>query len=120
MHPEAEIASICSDKHQSVVCSNSIQVLSSFNCKEIVDDLSSHAPTLFSLLMACLKTRAPRSNEDLILTVISGIILKHRRPSCSRIQHVTSLILYAGHSAKQVHYMQHNIVDSKYNKCRCT
>lgn len=97
-----EIAGICSDKHHSVVRSKSIEVLSSFDCKEIIDELCSHAPTLLSLLRACLKTKAPRSNEDLILAVISGIILKHRRPSCSLIQQVISLILYAGHSAKQV------------------
>ncbi len=82
-----EIASVRSDKHHSVVRSNSIQVLSSFDCKEIVDDLSSHAPKLFSLLRACLKTRVPmKCNEDLILTVISGIILKiggHLVPSYS-------------------------------------
>ncbi len=97
-----EIAGICSDKHHSVVRSKSIEVLSSFDCKEIIDELCSHAPTLLSLLRDCLKTKAPRSKEDLILAVISGIILKHRRPSYSLIQQVISLILYAGHSAKQV------------------
>ena len=95
-----EIAAICSDKHHSVVRSKSIEVLPSLDCKEMIDALYSHAPTLLSLLRALLKTRVPRSNADLILAVINGIILKHRRPSCSLIQHVISLILYAGHSAK--------------------
>ncbi len=88
-----EVAGICSDKHHSVVRSKSIEVLSSFDCKEIIDELCSHAPTLLS-------------------AVISGIILKHRRPSCYLIQQVISLILYAGHSAKQVCNTIH--VYSKY------
>ena len=111
-----EIAAICSDKHHSVVHSKSIEVLSSFDCKEIIDELYSHAPTLLSLLRACLKTRVPRSNADLILAVISGIILKHRQPSCSLIQHDLLDSVCWAFSKAGMEYYTCSIVYSKYKK----
>ncbi len=97
-----EVIAMCSDKYYSAVRNKSVESLSSFDAKTIIQELHSHAPTLVILLRACLKTRVPRRNSDLILVAILGIILKHRRSSCSLIQNVISLILYAGHSAKQV------------------
>ena len=38
----------------------------------------------------------------MILVVIAGIIFKHRRSSCSLVQQMVSLVLYAGHASKQV------------------
>jgi len=49
-----------------------------------------------------LKTKLKRANEELILVVIAGIILQHRRSSCCLVQKIISVILYAGHSSKQV------------------
>lgn len=97
-----EVAAVCSDSYCSVWRSQSVEA---FDHAAIIQELHSRAPTLFTLLKACLKTKTPRENEDLILTVIAGIIFKHRRPSCSLVQRVISLILYAGHSAKQVHIL---------------
>lgn len=68
----------------------------------ILKELHSQAPILLSLLRGCLKTKKRRQNEDVMLGVIAGLICKHRRSSCSLIQRVVSLVLYAGHSAKQV------------------
>ena len=59
-------------------------------------EMESKAPTLLSLL-----TRKPRKHtEDVI--VIASIFCKHRRPSACQLQRTISLILYAGHSSKQV------------------
>jgi len=93
---------MCSDKFPSVLRNKSVEGLMALDFSAIIKELNSQAPTLLSLLKSCLKTKTPRSNEDVILVVIAGIIFKHRQPSCSLVQRVISLILYAGHSAKQV------------------
>lgn len=95
---------MCSDKFPSVLRSKSKEALVKFDFNAIVEELASQAPVLLTLLRSCLKTKTPRLNlnEDPIVVMIAAIICKHRRSSCSLVQRMTSLILYAGHSAKQV------------------
>ena len=102
-----EVAAVCSNKFPSVFTNKSEEAVMSLEFNSIVKDLDSQAPTLLSLLKSCLKTKTPRGNEDVILVVIAGIIFKHRRPSCSLIQRVISLVLYVGHSAKQVRILHY-------------
>ena len=92
---------MCSDKFISVLRCES-ESLIKFDFGVIIQELHSHAPTLVSLLRGCLKTKTPRKNEDVILGVIAALICKNRRSSCSLVQRMMSLVLYAGHSAKQV------------------
>ncbi len=97
-----EVATMCSDKFPSLLRNKSKEALMKFDFNAVMMELGSHAPILLTLLKSCLKTKKTRPNEDLIIMVISAIICKHRRSSCSLMQRMTSLILYAGHSAKQV------------------
>ena len=77
--------------------------LISLDFDQIFEEMNSKTPTLLTLLKNCLKTKTPRSNGKIMLAMTAGIIFKHRRSSCSLLQRVISLVLYAGHSAKQVH-----------------
>ena len=65
-------------------------------------EMESKAPTLLSLLKQCLLTRKPRKHTEDVIVMIATIFCKHRRPSACQLQRAISLILYAGHSSKQV------------------
>ena len=98
-----EIRAICSDKFSSLWRDKSLESLIALDFDQIIEEMNSKTPTLLTLLKNCLKTKTPRSNGKIMLAMTAGIIFKHRRSSCSLLQHAISLVLYAGHSAKQVH-----------------
>ena len=75
------------------------KIKENFRVDTIIAELVCKAPTL---LRSCLKTKTSRPNLSLLITVIAAIICKQRRSSCSLFQRLISLVLYAGHSAKQV------------------
>lgn len=97
-----EVARMCSNKFNSVLKSKTKESLEKFEIDIVIKELACQAPTLLSLLKSCLKTKTLRSNSSLLMVMITGMICKHRSSSCSLLQRMTSLILYAGHSAKQV------------------
>ena len=93
---------MCSNKFNSILKSKTKQSLEDFEVSNVINELKHKAPTLLSLLKCCLQTKTPRLNVNFIIVVIAGLICKNKRESFSLIQRLTSLILYAGHSAKQV------------------
>lgn len=101
---KSEVAGICSDNFHSITRQNDKECVNDFDSvrKTLLSEMKSKAPTLFSLLTACLKTRKPRANTDTIVALIFSIMCKHRRPSACLFQRLISLILYSGHSSKQV------------------
>lgn len=65
-------------------------------------EISTRAPVLLRILTAATKTRKDRPNQFTVIGMCFALILKHRNPSLNLIQKIISLILYAGHSSKQV------------------
>lgn len=98
-----EVTAMCSNKFPSVMRCKPKQISVNINFTSIIKELESQAPTLLSIMKSCLKTKTPRGNVSLVVAMITALICKHRRSSCSLLQRVVSLILYAGHSAKQVY-----------------
>lgn len=99
-----EIAGICSDDFNSITRLKSKHSLKDFKTviSSILDELKGKAPTLLSLFRSCMKTKRPRRNTEVVIAVLASVICKHRRPSSCIIQRIISLILYTGHSSKQV------------------
>lgn len=97
-----EVAALCSNTFPSVMRCKPKQISVDFGFKSLLKELSCQAPTLLELLKSCLKTKTPRVNVNLIVAMIAALICKHRRSSCSLLQRVISLVLYSGHSSKQV------------------
>ena len=96
-----EVAAICSDNFESILRLKTKDSVKDINhiISTIKKELNRKAPTLLSLLQWCKKVR---SNSDELIATIVSIMCKHRRPSACIIQRVISLILYSGHSSKQV------------------
>lgn len=99
-----EIASICSDRANSVLRDKSVNALESFNSDVLLHEVRTRAPTLFSILEACTYTRRARRNCKAVTGMIVAILCKHRRSSASLLQRLVSVVLYSGHASKSVGY----------------
>ena len=101
---QKEVASLCSNKSESVLGKKPSNEMGNFIdlINAIIKELQFRASTLLSLLKWALKTRRARQNCNVIMVMIVSIICKNRRSSVSLFQNIVTLILYTGHSSKQV------------------
>ncbi len=98
-----ELKAMCSAEVQSVLSSMSKTDLETFTWDKLENELTLHAPTLRSILYACMVTRRPRANRAAAVGICAAVLLKYRYQRMSLVQKVIALILYAGHCGKQVH-----------------
>ena len=98
------VASLCSIKSKSVFGKKSSDGMGNFidTIKTVMEEMQLRAPTLLSLLKWALKTKRIRHNCNATIAVIVAIICKNRKSSICLFQRIISLILYTGHSSKQV------------------
>ena len=97
-----ELQSMCSERANSILTSQSASDLLQFTWDKLLKELSLNAPTFLSILNALTQTRRPRANRDAIIGICSAILLKFRFSKMIIVQKLISIILYAGHSGKQV------------------
>ena len=99
-----EVKKLCSDKFPSDTRLKRKEYIQNFDLvkRSMLKEMRENAPTLFSILMSALKTRTKWKNTDEIILVLLSIICKHRRNSSCLLQSIVSMVLYTGHSSKQV------------------
>lgn len=97
-----EMKAMVSDNVNSVMRSQGIDELKSFNWDILIQELTIHAPTLLNILISITKTITPRENQKAIIGICATILLKQRYSKMSLVQKIISIILYAGHASKQV------------------
>jgi len=71
--------------------------LKSFTWDVLLLELYASAPLLMSVLLGCTCTKRPRKSGMCVV-----LLLKNCRNKMSLVQKLVSLILYIGHSGKQV------------------
>ena len=91
---------MASDNVHSILSTGSMK---EFQWKTLIKELCTYAPVLLNILQAAIKTRVPRSNTNAVVCTCAAILLKHRNPKMSLLQKIISLILYSGHTSKQVY-----------------
>ena len=101
---QKEVASLCSTKFKSVLAQSPKNILVDFSgmVNRFICEMEARAPTLLWLLRWTLKTRQARGNTNLIIAIITSMMCKHRKASVCQLQRIVSLVLYTGHSSKQV------------------
>ena len=115
---QKEIKSICSKKVNSVLREASADIVSSFSWELLVKEIEVNAPTLLSLLHACVDVKRRQRKRNSVLSsrksksqipsntaaigVCAGIILRNANHHMNLVQRLISLILDNGHSSKQV------------------
>lgn len=98
----SELISLCSVKVSSIMLQQTEDVYDNFTWEKIYSELEINAPVLLSIFESCTETRTRRSNRKAVIGMCAAILLKHRFFKMSLVQRIISLILYAGHSGKQV------------------
>ena len=101
---QSEIATLCSDRCNSVLRRHSKEQLLKFKWEDVNLEMHEYAPVLLSLLHAATRTRRSRPNQDAVIAMCTAMMCKLRRRDMSTVHKTLSLILYAGHASKQVIY----------------
>ena len=99
-----EIKELCSSRVKSMQRSHDSNTLKQFNWDAIVDEANKHAPNLTLILMECTRSgrKKSKAEQKSIVGLCLSLLCKHRNPKMTLFQRILSLVLYAGHSAKQV------------------
>ena len=98
-----EVKTLSSDLSKSILRSDSTDALKEFTWDALLDELHRYAPILSALLFKATQTRTPQHNRDAIVGMSACILMKQRNPKMNLVQKMISLVLYAGHSSKEVH-----------------
>ncbi len=99
-----EIRQLCSE---SVLLRSTKEDLCSFSWSHVCEELNRRAPCILSLLKSCIPESSPFDKQAIACTCLA-ILVKARRQSACLVQKVVSLILYAGHTSKQVSDLIHS------------
>lgn len=97
-----ELISMCTESRSSILRSQSPAALRGFTWNALLQELAVTAPILLSILQKCTHTRRPRPNQAAVIGMCFSILLKHRFSKMCLMQKILTLILYGGHSGKQV------------------
>lgn len=97
----AEIKKFCSHSANSILKRDDPQCIKTFSWESFNCEISKFAPVLKSILQATCKTRVSSTNFNVVMCVCVAL-LRNRDPRMNLIQKIISLLLYGGHSSKQV------------------
>ena len=75
-----------------------------FNWDAIVDEATEHAPNLIQIWMECTRKtqKQSKATQKSIVSVCLSLLCNQGNPKMTLFQRILPLVLYAGHSAKQV------------------
>ena len=97
-----EMKVMVSDSTNSLLKSQEVERMKSFSWASVLDELTNNTPTLLFFLHECTNTKKNHPNTLAIIGACAAILLKHRLNRMSVFQKMVSIVLYAGHTSKQV------------------
>ena len=98
----SEMHKMCADSTNSVLKQKLPLSFEEFYWDNLLSEVQTHAPLLLSFMNACTQTGRPRSNRKATIGMCIAMILRYRYSKMCLVQKIVALILYAGHSDKQV------------------
>ena len=105
-----EIKRLCSQAVNSILSSQSVSDMNDFTWDKLHCELAANAPVLHTILQESTITETPRPNRKAVVGMCASLLLKHRCCKMSLVQKIMSLILYSGHSGKQVLIFNHQLL----------
>ena len=99
-----ELRVMCSESTNSILSNQSVSELKDFKWNKLLSELEKYAPTFLMILCESTHTRQPRHDRNAVIGMCAALILKLRFSKICLVQKIMSLILYGGHSGKQVSY----------------
>lgn len=110
-----EMAALCSEHANSMLRDQTASALTGFTWGKLYDELTVQAPTMLALLESCTLTRKPRLNRTAIVGMCAALLLKFRFHKMCLVQKIISLIMYPGHSGKQVNTCTFRYIPQQHN-----
>lgn len=100
-----EVKMLCSDSVNSILKEDNPEVLKSFTWQIFQHELSTHAPIFMGVLESASVKSKPSSEVSVCLC--AALIARSRTPTMTLPAKILSLVLYAGHSSKEVYIMHY-------------
>lgn len=97
-----ELKSLCSLKVNSILRDGSSKSVKNFKWESFLSEIQAHAPILYRIVLACTRTKHPRPNRNGLIGLCIALLAKYRCPHMNLFHKIISLVLYSGHSGKQV------------------
>ena len=99
---QSEMKAMCSLQVDSILRDNTSDGIKVFNWNSFISELEKNAPLLYKILCTCTRTKQPRPNQAGTIGMCSAILMRHRCDKMNLVHKLVGLILYTGHSGKQV------------------
>lgn len=99
---QSELKAMCSERVSSILRNEDNEAIKTFKWDSFLSEVQLNAPILYQLLLACTKTKEPRFNRPGVIGMCMAMLLRHRSDRMSLVHKIIALILYTGHSGKQV------------------
>lgn len=97
-----EMKKLCSERGDSVLQNRDPALLKTFTWKTVKHETTAHAPVLVEILQSTGIRGKNRLNFDAVVSLCVALLARNRNPRMNLVSKVLSLILYAGHSAREV------------------
>lgn len=98
----AEMKKLCSQSVQSVLLKSDPETLKSFTWQSLKSELSAHTPVLKGILESTGVKSRNGPNFDAVICFCVALLARSRNLKMSLVAKIISLILYAGHTSKEV------------------
>lgn len=100
-----EVMTLCSESVSSVLSVKSTDAMEKFTWDALIEELQRNAPVFLQILQICTKSSKHRLiDQNAIIGVCCSLLCRYRSQRMNLLQRVISVILYAGHANKQVHW----------------
>ena len=112
---QKEMTKLCAKKTCSLLRQSSVTPISKFLWEALAEELERVSPTMYTILKGCVSAKRRQRNspettqqqkhpsDTATLGVCACILLWHKNVHMNTFQHIISLVLHSGHSAKQVY-----------------
>lgn len=99
---DRELVQVARRETKSVLRDRGYPGLSNFTFEEILAEMRSHCPTVFTILSKMIQLDLNRDKNNAPLALIYGIVMFKRFHELSRVQRLNTVLLYSGNASKEV------------------
>ena len=103
---------------ESILCSQSLDILKTFSWSMIYKELETKAPVLLGLLLSATHTRVIHRNREAIVCICAALLLKYRFKRLNLFQKVLGITFYASSCSKKVNLILLSCVCKELTLCR--
>ena len=104
-----EVKALCSNDADSILQQSDPEVLKSFKWNTLMSELLKYTPILKGLLESTGIPCRNRPNFDAVVCLCIALLARNRNQRMNLVAKILSLIMYAGHSSKEVSHLHNKL-----------